>query len=229
MVLRPDHERGPVAAGIGECLVERVQLRRRHADVDGALRYRQHVRARIAQELIELAAERVVADLELLGGLAFVIDVVRRVREDHVGQAAGENGLDRIHAGSIATQEPVLAHHPDVAERGDRVLLLFRNRVVVGQSNVGLLRIAQKFLNLLVGESNQVEVEAIFLERLQFHAQHLLVPSGAECQSVVGEHQGPALRWRQMIQDDYRHCGQFQLPGRCQPRVAGDDHTVRAD
>ncbi len=75
MVLGPNDKRGPVAAWVRERLVERVQLRRRHADVDRALADRDHVRAGVTEKLIELPAQRVVTDLEFLGGLALVVNV----------------------------------------------------------------------------------------------------------------------------------------------------------
>ena len=55
--LRPDHRRGPVAARLGERFFERVQLRRRHADVDRAFGNGQQVRARIVADRARCSAE----------------------------------------------------------------------------------------------------------------------------------------------------------------------------
>src|ERR1017187_4668185 len=107
MVLGPDHEGGPVASGVGERPEERVQLRRGHAHVDGALRHREHVGRGVPQELIELAAESIVVDGELLRRLAFIRDVVRRIGERHVGQPAGQNFFDRSEEHTSELQSPM--------------------------------------------------------------------------------------------------------------------------
>ena len=92
------------------------------------LRYRQDVRAGLAQEIIELPAQRVVADLQFLGGLALVIHVVGRIGEDHVGQAAGQHLLDITHLRRVAAQEPMLAQNPHVAGHRDGALRFLRER-----------------------------------------------------------------------------------------------------
>ena len=78
-VLRPDHEGGPVATGLGERTIQRVQLRGGQADVDCAFGHGQQIRAGIPQELFEAIAQIVVGDPAM--GLAAE---VRHAPEDHV-------------------------------------------------------------------------------------------------------------------------------------------------
>src|SRR5690348_1233539 len=59
-VLGPDDKRGPLAARLLERLLQPVELRRRHADVDGALGQRQKIDAGIVEQRAEVLAERVV-------------------------------------------------------------------------------------------------------------------------------------------------------------------------
>ena len=216
-----------------ERLVQRVQLRGRHADVDRALGHRQHVGAGIAQELFEAVAEIVVGDLPLLAAELVlhrraVVHVVRWIGEDHVGQAAGQDLLHSLHLRGIAAEQPVLAQHPDIAGHGDRGLRRLRHRVFVGVAGVDLFRVAEQILDLLVGEADDVEIEAVLLERLQFDAQHLLIPSGVERQPVVGQNKRAPLRFGQMVEDDDRDFGHAQFAGGQQAGVAGDDDPIGA-
>jgi len=111
-----------------------------HADVDGALGDRHDVHAGVAQKLFEAGAEVVVLNRELPRGLARVRDRVRRVGEDHVGQAAGQDLLDGFHLRGVAAEQPVFAHRPHVARGADDRLLLVRYRVLVRQPVARLLR-----------------------------------------------------------------------------------------
>ncbi len=122
----------------------------------------------------------------------------------------------------------MFAHHPHVPEHGDRLLRLFRDRVVIRQSFERLLGVAQEFFDFLVGEAGQVEVEALLFKRLQFDVQHLFVPSGVEREPIVREHQSTALGGSQMVEYDNGRLCHPQLPRRCQSRVTGDDHAVPA-
>jgi hypothetical protein len=177
MVLGPDHERGPVAAGVCKRPEERVRLRRGHAHVDGALGHREHAGRGIPQELIELAAESIVVDGELLRRLAFVRDVVRRIGEHHVSQPTSQDLLDVGHLRGIPTDEPVFAKNPHVARHRDRALCFIRDRVFVCQPFVCYLRIRQDLGEFRVCETDQVEVERVFLQRVEFDAKHLVIPA----------------------------------------------------
>jgi len=75
-------------------------------------------------------------------------------------------------------------------------------------------------------EAHDIEIEALFFQRLQFDAQHLLVPPGAQRQPVVGQHQSAPLRFGQVVENDDRDFPQPEFPGGKQARVARDDHAV---
>ncbi len=63
-----------MAAGGGESAVQRMQLRRRHADIDSSAGGREDVVTGSAQERSEVVAEVVIDDP--LAGCALVIDVI---------------------------------------------------------------------------------------------------------------------------------------------------------
>jgi hypothetical protein len=123
----------------------------------------------------------------------------------------------------------MLTKNPHIPGHRDGALRFFGNGVIVGEAFACLVRFAQQFLDFILGETDDIEVEPFFLERFQLDPQHFLVPPGAKRQAVIREHQGPPLRRCQVIQHDDRNFGHFELPGRSQARVACDDHPVRPD
>lgn len=72
-----------------------MQFRGGHAHVDRAFGDRQDIRAGVPQEIVELAGQSIVADLELLRGLSYVVDVVRRVRVQVQADPFGPFGTTR--------------------------------------------------------------------------------------------------------------------------------------
>ena len=133
-----------------------------------------------------------------------------------------------VHLRGIAAQQPVLAQDPDIAGHRDCGLRSLRHRVIVGVAGVDFLGVAKQIFDLVIGESDQVEIEAVLLERGHLDAQHLLIPSGVECQPVVGQHQRAALGFGQVIEDDDRDLGHAQFASSQQARVAGDDDSIGA-
>ena len=196
-VLRPDHERGPVAAGLGECLVQRVQLRGRHADVDRAFRHRQQVRAGVAQELVEFAAQIVVGDLA--ASCAVLVLRNRRCTADRRRPCRPSRRPGPSPPRPSAWRRRTAAGARPAPRRRPSTVIAVSCVSGTASSSVSptlrLFRVAEQVLEFLVGEADQVEIEAVLLERLQFDAQHLLVPSGVERQPVVGEHQRAPLRF----------------------------------
>ena len=118
-VLGPDQKRGPVAACVGERTVQRVQLRRGHADIHGAFCDRQYVRARLEEEVIEFRPQVVIHDRELTRGFTRVRNRKWRVAEDHTGQFATENFVHCLPAGCVAAQEAMLAENPEIPRPRD--------------------------------------------------------------------------------------------------------------
>ena len=90
-------------------------------------------------------------------------------------------------------------------------------------------RVGHQRADLFVAEAHEVEIEARCFDRLHLLAKNLLVPPGVHGQFVVGDHQGPALRLRQVSEHDDRHLGHAQLARRQHPGVAGNNHAVGPD
>ena len=91
--------------------------------------------------------------------------------------------------------KPVLAQDPDIAGNSDRGLLRLRHRVFVGQALGRLLAGRQDRLHFLGGEPDQVEIEAVFLERCISTRSISSSHPALSRQLVVGQHQRAALRF----------------------------------
>lgn len=86
--------------------------------------------------------------------------------------------------------------------------------------------VCQQDAKFLVGEPDQVQVEAVLLERRDFRTQHLFVPARVQRQLVVGNNQRPLLRWRKVGQHNDRHFFHPELPGSEKSGMPGDDDAV---
>ena len=122
----------------------------------------------------------------------------------------------------------MLAQDPDVAGHRDCGLRSLRHRVIVGVAGVDFFWVAKQICDFVIGEPDQLEVETVLLERGHLDAEHLLIPSGVECQPVVGQHQRAALGFGQVIEDDDRDFGHAQFASSQQARVAGDNDSIGA-
>ena len=123
----------------------------------------------------------------------------------------------------------MIAKHPDIAGQRDCPNRLLRHRVFIGESRTRLrFRVGQQILQFFIGEPDHLEIESALIERGNLHAEHLLIPSGVECQPVVGQHQRAALGFGQVIEDDDRDFGHAQFTSSEQARVAGDNDSIRA-
>ena len=84
------------------------------------------------QELLEVGVGHAIAfDLQSLFGVAFVIDVIRRVRENQICGAASHKLRDSVSIGCIAHEESVVSKDPKIAGEGNRRFRKFRNRILV--------------------------------------------------------------------------------------------------
>lgn len=71
----------------------------------------------------------------------------------------------------------MLTQHPHVAGHRDRCFRYLRNSVFIGLACGARFRILEEGFDLIVSEADDVEVEAVLLERLQFDLQHLFIPA----------------------------------------------------
>ena len=123
----------------------------------------------------------------------------------------------------------MLAQHPHIAGNRDRRLRRLRHRVFIRQAGGRLrLRVGEQVCQFVISEADHVQVKAVLLERLQFDAQHLLVPAGIHRQLVVGQNKRAPLCFGQMIEHDDRNFGHAQFAGGQQAGVAGDNDPVGA-
>ena len=91
------------------------------------------------------------------------------------------------------------------------------------------LDVVEQLVQLGVGEADQVQVELELVQRLELGAQQLLVPAGVLGDAVVGDHQRPALRVGEVVEDDRRDLRHPEPLRRQEPAVSGDDDAVAAD
>ena len=102
-----------MAAGLAKRLLQDIQRRRRHADVDRALSHREDVGAGSAEHCLEVLARMVVQDRPMLAALLVlgrvgVVHAVRRIGEAHVGQFTGQDLLYIGEDRGITAQDPML-------------------------------------------------------------------------------------------------------------------------
>ena len=90
----------------------------------------------------------------------------------------------------------------------------------VGRQIRNVVRVSQaggpvggQLRQLLGREANQAHVECHGSKIVQFECQHRFVPTGVQCQFVVGKHIRPSLRLRPPRSDHHRHVVQPKHPG----------------
>src|ERR1035441_7243095 len=75
-------------------------------------------------------------------------------------------------------------------------------------------------------KQGQIEIERVLLQRFEFDAKHLLVPSRAHGQAIVRENERAPLRFREVIQHDDRHLFHAQASSSRQAGVPSDHNAV---
>ena len=214
--------------------MQRIQLRAAHADVAGAFRDREDVKAGVLQERFEAGAEIVIEDrpkfaVQLVLRRVRIIDGMRWVAERHVGEVPAEHPLDVGQHRGVAAQQPMVAQNPEIARLADRVLQRFRNLVL----NLIARRLAvgqhQQPFQLRGVEPNQVEVEALVPQPHQLFRQQRVIPAGLQGDLVIGQDVGPLLRLAKVLESDYRHLGERELAGRQQSAVSREDAALLVD
>jgi len=86
----------------------------------------------------------------------------------------------------------------------------------------------QQFGQRVSIEAGQINVEAFELQGLQFDAQHRVIPACVLGNSVVRDHQGPALGRTQVIEHDHGHDLQPELLRSGQASMPSDNDAVTA-
>ena len=172
------------------------------------------------------------ADLAEPADVAVDRDIVGRVGEDHLGLLAVHQGGDDFGIERVAADEPVRSEPPQVARPTAR-------RDPVGIRQLIVRRIARLFrrqaLHQLVDlgdrEAGDADVEAdVGLHQLlQLERQQLFVPAGVEGELVVGQHIGPLLGRRHVVDPQARHGRHPKFSRGLDPAVAGEDAIVSID
>ena len=123
----------------------------------------------------------------------------------------------------------MVAQRPDIARARDRLGRGLRDRirgVIVDGRAVVVIGIVQQGVQLVLGNSDQPEIELLCHQPAQFLEQQGLVPAAELGELVVGDPIRPALRLGQMVQHDHRGLGQPQLRRRQDAAMACDQLAV---
>ena len=131
-------------------------------------------------------------DLQLLLGVALVIDVVRRIGEHQVRGLTTHEPLDIRWRRGVSYDEFMAPQHPEIAGNRNWHFGQRRRGILVRQPYQGLL-LGQQPDQFLFGKAGQVQIEIHVLQGSQFNPQHLFIPAGVEGQSIVNDNQRPTL------------------------------------
>src|SRR5437868_572407 len=71
-----------------------------------------------------------------------------------------------------------------------------------------------------------VEFQVYLKKRLELFGQQIFIPSGVQCELIVGERIGPLLSWRHVLKANTRNLRHSQELGRLHPAVTGDNRVV---
>ena len=120
----------------------------------------------------------------------------------------------------------MLTADPEIARPGHRV----RRRLwrLVSVFTI-LRRTIEQAIEFVFVEAEHSEVDVLIPEGSKFRCQHLVIPAGVLGDAIVGDHQSPALRRRQVRQHDHRRFREAKLARRKHAAVTRDDHAIIAD
>ena len=119
------------------------------------------------------------------------------------------------------------SERPHISALGEGGLFQFRGHIEIVLLHIGV--ILEQVGQFLFVKTREGQVKSLRLQRFDFHAQKLLVPSGVHCHSIVGEDVRFFLRFCQMVGKDARNlCDAFFLR-RKNTTVAGDNAKVTVD
>jgi hypothetical protein len=125
--------------------------------------------------------------------------------------------------GSVAAQHLMPAERPDVARSADRRSGKAGQRLFVGGGLDVERQRSDHQIDLRGVEAGGLDIEGEIDDRqvLQLFGQKAIVPGADFGQSVVGDHEGPALGLGQVIETDCRNFGPAELLGRQQAAMTG--------
>ena len=149
-------------------------------------------------------------------------DVVGRIGEDHVGLSSTHQTLDVIPAAGTATQDPVQAELPEVAELRDRCFRL--TELVLARGEALLFEIPRQQIELGDLETGDGEIQPdpgqVDGEFAEFEGKGRPIPAGQGRDLVVGDRIGRASACRSG--------DRAGRSGPCEGRAAWPPTTVRA-
>ena len=128
----------------------------------------------------------------------------------------------------VGRQRSRISEDPQIPWRGDWRLGYCRRRVRLSEFRLQAVGEEQS-RQFAVIEAEQFQIDRFILEGSEFGTQHVFVPTSHRRQLVVSDHQGAALRFRQMSQNNDGNCVHVEPARRQHPCVPGDDRIVRAD
>ncbi len=123
--------------------------------------------------------------------------VVRRVRVDEMNLCAVEQPVEVLDTRTIAAQQSMVAKNPQIAWLRDGIVGRLGNVVGIGQTFLHV-RIKQPG-QVVLRESDQVEIEIHPLQVGQFDRQQVVIPFGQFARLVVGQTICLHLRRRQAL------------------------------
>ena len=119
------------------------------------------------------------------------------------------------------------AERPHITGLGDGGLLKLGIHIEV--IVFGFLAVIKELRQLLLFKSGKGKVEGVCLQGFDLHAEKLLVPSGIESHTVVGDNVSLLLGFGKVVCKHARHFFDAFLTSRDSSAVSGDDAVVAVD
>ena len=175
-ILLPDAAAGQVKACVFECLAEVQPLGIGMEYIDGSIRLHVlfHIDEGREEELVELIVRHIVI-LDFTGCF-FHIDVIRRVRQHHVGLLPRHQPFIGFRQRRIAADDTVITENPDISFPGNSRLFQFAVHIEVIFLDFLVVHFREKLLDLWCLEARQVDVEVDALQIDDEVSQELFVP-----------------------------------------------------
>jgi hypothetical protein len=157
--------------------------------------------------------------------------VVRRVRENKFSFLAFEQYVEGGRVEGIATEQPVVAQGPQIAQPADSaahkglVAFVFATRTFA----VGLSGNVQDYIDLPHLKATELDFKVQVDQPLKLDGKKLTVPARLLCKLIVRQDVGPLLGSREMRQPQNGNGGELELLGRSHASMAGNDNVFVVD